>query len=50
MANTNAVGAVAVIGGGIAGVQSALDLANSGYRVYLIESKQIGRASCRERV
>lgn len=39
MANTNAVGAVAVIGGGIAGVQSALDLANSGYRVYLIESK-----------
>ena len=39
MVNTNAVGAVAVIGGGIAGVQSALDLANSGYRVYLIESK-----------
>ncbi|WNY26920.1 FAD-dependent oxidoreductase [Methanolapillus ohkumae] len=42
-ATTNAagssVGAVAVIGGGIAGVQSALDLANSGYRVYLIESK-----------
>ncbi|MDR2943972.1 MAG: FAD-dependent oxidoreductase [Methanosarcinales archaeon] len=39
MTNANAVGAVAVIGGGIAGVQSALDLANSGYRVYLIESK-----------
>ena len=39
MAKTNAIGAVAVIGGGIAGVQSALDLANSGYRVYLIESK-----------
>lgn len=39
MANTKPVGAVAVIGGGIAGVQSALDLANSGYRVYLIESK-----------
>ncbi|MCL2549579.1 MAG: CoB--CoM heterodisulfide reductase iron-sulfur subunit A family protein [Methanimicrococcus sp.] len=39
MANSEAVGAVAVIGGGIAGVQSALDLANSGYRVYLIESK-----------
>ncbi|NLI62885.1 MAG: CoB--CoM heterodisulfide reductase iron-sulfur subunit A family protein [Methanosarcinaceae archaeon] len=33
------VGAVAVIGGGIAGVQSALDLANSGYKVYLIETK-----------
>jgi Heterodisulfide reductase, subunit A and related polyferredoxins len=39
MANTKSIGAVAVIGGGIAGVQSALDLANSGYRVYLIESK-----------
>ncbi|MDR0767589.1 MAG: FAD-dependent oxidoreductase, partial [Methanosarcinales archaeon] len=39
MANTNPIGAVAVIGGGIAGVQSALDLANCGYRVYLIESK-----------
>ena len=32
------VGAVMVVGGGIAGVQSALDLANSGYRVYLVES------------
>jgi len=39
MTTHNPVGAVAVIGGGIAGVQSALDLANSGYRVYLIESK-----------
>ena len=39
MAKNNPVGAVAVIGGGIAGVQSALDLANSGYKVYLIESK-----------
>jgi len=27
-----------VVGGGIAGVQASLDLANSGYRVYLIES------------
>ena len=35
----NTIGSVAVIGGGIAGVQSALDLANSGYKVYLIESK-----------
>lgn len=35
----NVIGSVAVIGGGIAGVQSALDLANSGYKVYLIESK-----------
>ncbi|MBU0910457.1 MAG: FAD-dependent oxidoreductase, partial [Proteobacteria bacterium] len=26
-----------VVGGGIAGMQSALDLANSGYYVYLLE-------------
>jgi heterodisulfide reductase subunit A len=31
------VGAVMVIGGGIGGVQAALDLAESGYKVYLIE-------------
>jgi heterodisulfide reductase subunit A len=31
------VGAVAVSGGGIAGIQSAIDLANSGLKVYLIE-------------
>ena len=30
-------GSVMVAGGGIAGMQAALDLANSGYRVYLIE-------------
>ena len=30
-------GAVLVVGGGIAGIQSALDLANSGYKVYMIE-------------
>ena len=30
-------GSVLVIGGGIAGMQAALDLANSGYRVYLAE-------------
>jgi heterodisulfide reductase subunit A len=33
------VGAVMVVGGGIAGMQTALDLANSGYLVYLLESK-----------
>ena len=32
------VGSVMVVGGGIAGMQSALDLANSGYYVYLVES------------
>ena len=31
------IGAVLVQGGGIAGVQAALDLANSGFKVYLIE-------------
>jgi heterodisulfide reductase subunit A-like polyferredoxin len=31
------VGAVLVQGGGIAGVQAALDLANSGFKVYLVE-------------
>ncbi len=36
-------GAVMVLGGGIAGMQSALDLANSGYYVYLVEkSSAIG--------
>src|SRR5512136_847198 len=30
------VGAVLVEGGGIAGVQASLDLANSGYKVYLV--------------
>ena len=37
------VGSVLVVGGGIAGMQSALDLANSGYYVYLLEkSSAIG--------
>ncbi|MGC9316160.1 MAG: 4Fe-4S binding protein, partial [bacterium] len=30
-------GAVLVIGAGIAGIQSSLDLANSGFKVYLVE-------------
>lgn len=33
----NIQGSVAVIGGGIAGMQAALDLADSGYYVYLVE-------------
>ena len=33
----NLVGSVLVIGGGIAGMQAALDLADSGYYVYLLE-------------
>ena len=35
--NENKVGAVMVVGGGISGMQSALDLANSGFKVYLVE-------------
>lgn len=31
------IGAVMVVGGGIAGMQAALDMANSGYFVYLVE-------------
>ncbi len=31
------IGSVIVVGGGIAGMQSALDLADSGYYVYLVE-------------
>ena len=35
---TNKVfGSVMVVGGGIAGMQASLDLAESGYRVYLVE-------------
>jgi heterodisulfide reductase subunit A len=31
------VGAILVVGGGIAGIQAALDTANSGYFVYMVE-------------
>jgi heterodisulfide reductase subunit A len=33
----NKTGAVMVLGGGIAGMRAALDLANGGYYVYLVE-------------
>jgi heterodisulfide reductase subunit A-like polyferredoxin len=33
------VGAVMVVGGGISGIQSALDLADQGFKVYLVENK-----------
>ncbi len=36
---TKKVGAVMVVGGGIAGIQASLDLAESGYYVYLVEKK-----------
>ena len=33
------IGAVMVVGGGIAGMQSALDLAEQGFKVYLAGAK-----------
>ncbi len=42
-ANGRPEGAVLVLGGGIAGMQSSLDLANAGYYVYMVErSSAIG--------
>ncbi|MHA1732186.1 MAG: FAD-dependent oxidoreductase [Promethearchaeota archaeon] len=35
---TDFVGATLVVGGGIAGIQSSLDLADMGFKVYLVES------------
>jgi len=35
--NKDLIGSVMVVGGGIVGMQSAIDLANSGYYVYLLE-------------
>jgi heterodisulfide reductase subunit A len=41
--STSNSGSVLVVGGGIAGMQAALDLADSGYYVYLVEeSSAIG--------
>ncbi len=34
---SNPVGSVLMVGGGIAGIQAALDMADSGYYVYLVE-------------
>ncbi len=41
--STKRLGSVLVVGGGITGMQAALDMANSGYYVYLVErSSSIG--------
>jgi len=37
MADNDKIGAVMVVGGGIGGIQASLDLAESGYKVYLVE-------------
>ncbi len=45
MLDNNRIGSVMIVGGGVTGMQSALDLADSGYYVYLIEkSGAIGGA------
>jgi len=45
MLSNKTIGSVLVVGGGITGMQSALDLANAGYYVYLVErSGAIGGA------
>ena len=36
-------GSVLVVGGGIAGMQASLDLANSGFSVYLLEQRTFHR-------
>lgn len=39
MAESATIGSVLVVGGGVAGMQAALDLADSGYKVYLAEKE-----------
>ena len=41
MSEGEKVGAVLVVGGGIASMQASLDLAESGFKVYLIPGKNI---------
>jgi heterodisulfide reductase subunit A len=38
-ANANKVGAVLVVGGGIGGIQTSLDLADAGFKVFLVEER-----------
>jgi heterodisulfide reductase subunit A len=41
--SVNIIGAVMVVGGGIAGIQASMDLAENGFFVYLVEkSSAIG--------
>lgn len=39
MRQPHKIGAVTIVGGGIAGIQSALDIANSGFKVHLVEEQ-----------
>ncbi len=37
--DSNKIGSITIIGGGIAGIQAALDAANSGFKVHLVEER-----------
>jgi heterodisulfide reductase subunit A len=37
--HTEKIGSITIVGSGIAGIQTALDIANSGFRVHLVEEK-----------
>ncbi|MBM3301525.1 MAG: FAD-dependent oxidoreductase, partial [Deltaproteobacteria bacterium] len=37
--NNDRIGSVLVVGAGIGGIQASLDLAESGFKVYLVESQ-----------
>ena len=39
IAKSGKIGSVLVVGGGIGGMQAALDLADSGFKTYLLEEK-----------
>ncbi len=48
MTDSDRVGPVMVVGGGVTGIQAALDLADMGYTVHLVErSGAIGGAMAR---
>ena len=37
--NTEKIGSITIVGSGIAGIQTALDIANSGFKVHLVEER-----------
>jgi heterodisulfide reductase subunit A-like polyferredoxin len=51
MLDTKKNGSVMIVGGGVTGMQSALDLADAGYYVYLVEKTgAIGGAMAHQRL
>ena len=39
LASDQNIGDVMIVGGGISGIQASLDLANAGFKVYLVEKE-----------